>query len=198
MQIQLIRLILDDHVAYKYNPIQYCCYNMWKNLSDSENGILSFAPLIPATTDSTDGPDETPKIYIPKTQEKGLHGDEIRYCPYCGKKITVEIEEEWDFSKSYRNLIRLKRRAAKRKKILQESDDLIEYTNRLLECFSCFEEIQDYSEQITALHSESVQLHKIWKQLEDNNPYKEHISDVLRTNKIFIYYMRRLNKNLTK
>lgn len=198
MQINFIKIILDEKKSYKYQPIKYCCHKMWGNLSNPTNSAVFFSPSIHASNNSTDSLDAAPRIGIRKMQENGLIEDEIRYCPYCGKKITVEIEEEWDFSKSYRNLIRLKRRAAKRKKILQESDDLIEYTNRLLECFSCFEEIQDYSEQITALHSESVQLHKIWKQLEDNNPYKEHISDVLRTNKIFIYYMRRLNKNLTK
>ena len=38
---------------------------------------------------------------------------------------------------------------------------MAEYATRLLDCFSCFEEIQNYSEQIPSLHTESVQLYNL-------------------------------------
>lgn len=71
---------------------------------------------------------------------------------------------------------------------------MAEYATRLLDCFSCFEEIQNYSEQIPSLHTESVQLYNLWKQLNEDSPYKEYISDALRANKIFLHYMKMLNK----
>lgn len=106
---------------------------------------------------------------------------------FCGKKSKLLLTKKFDLSKSYRNLLRFKKRATKREKFLQELHDMAEYATRLLDCFSCFKEIQNYSEQISSLHAESVQLYKLWKQLNEDSPYKEHISDALRSNKIFLH-----------
>ena len=82
---------------------------MWKELKNTENGIFYLG--IPSTESNINSQESSiPGILI---REKDTE-EQIYYCPYCGKKIQTSIIKEVDLSKSYRNLFRLKKRAAKR------------------------------------------------------------------------------------
>ena len=116
--------------------------------------------------------------------------EQIYYCPYCGKKIQTSVIKEVDLSKSYRNLFRLKKRAAKRTDNINEQYDIKEYINRILESMIFLEEMNNYTEQIEQLKEETKKLQKLYRQTTEETPaYLEFLSDVIRANKILIHYL---------
>ena len=150
MQIKYTKIILDNQEAYKYQPIKYCCHKMWKELKNTENGIFYLG--IPSMESNINSQESSiPGILI---REKDTE-EQIYYCPYCGKKIQTSVIKEVDLSKSYRNLFRLKKRAAKRTDNINEQYDIKEYINRILESMIFLEEMNNYTEQIEQLKEET-------------------------------------------
>lgn len=185
MQIKYTKIILDNQETYKYQPIKYCCHKMWKELKNTENGIFYLG--IPSMESSINSQESSiPGILIRKKDTE----EQIYYCPYCGKKIQTSVIKEVDLSKSYRNLFRLKKRAAKRTDNINEQYDIKEYINRILESMIFLEEMNNYTEQIEQLKGETKKLQKLYRQTTEETPaYLEFLSDVIRANKILIHYL---------
>lgn len=105
-------------------------------------------------------------------------------------KDHTSVIKEVDLSKSYRNLFRLKKRAAKRTDNINEQYDIKEYINRILESMIFLEEMNNYTEQIEQLKEETKKLQKLYRQTTEETPaYLEFLSDVIRANKILIHYL---------
>ena len=189
MQIKYTKIILDNQEAYKYQPIKYCCHKMWKELKNTENGAFYLGiPSKEPDIHSQEFP--IPGIMIRKTNTE----EEISYCPYCGRKIQNLVTKEIDLSKSYRNLFRLKKRAARRTDRFNERYNMKEYISRILDSMIFLEEMDNYTEQIERLKEETKSLQKMYKQLDGHAPaYLEYLSDIIRANKIMINYLSVVN-----
>lgn len=196
MKVELVKIILDNKYVYKYRYEKYCCRKMWEHIKKDGHIHLIEPQYIQSIQNNG-------KIIMPKMcieypvqdtadKNKALN-DEIDFCPYCGEEIDISVVKKVELSQEYDKLDRLKMRAKKRSKILNDTYNLEEYISRVVESVQSFEELTVYKEQIADLKKKSAQLYKIYKCMEKSDEHRKYIGDILRTNKIMLNYLKELD-----
>lgn len=196
MKVEVIKIILDNKYVYKYRYEKYCCHKMWEHIKKEGHFNLIEPQYIQSI--QANGEIIMPKMCIKFSAQdaadnKETLNDEIEFCPYCGDIIDVSIVKEVEMSQEYNKLGRLKMRAKKRSKILNDTYNLEEYISRVLESIQSFEELTIYKEQIADLKKKSSQLYRLYKCMEKNDEHRKYIGDILWTNKIMLNYLKELD-----
>lgn len=110
MKIQLIKVKLDgSNYVYKYKPFTYCC----KKMQNDETIKFSDEDIVDCLDNSLDENGfSLPQFCISTVKIEGCWDDEwsvinnypIRFCPYCGEKIIIEIVDEVNANNSLINM----------------------------------------------------------------------------------------------
>lgn len=143
MKVEIIKQNLGDEVSYKYKPMSFCCEKLEKNplinlIADEYDNDVNyiFEPQFCITDHDTWtewGEDFEEDNYYP-----------IKFCPFCGEKIEIEIVKEEDVTDEYERISRerdillkgalvtdSKLKEADLRKKVQEMDEKIAYYNEL-------------------------------------------------------------------
>ena len=196
MKVELVKITLNNKCVYKYRYEEYCCRKMWEHIK--KDGLIHLTEPQYIQSIRTNGEITMPQMCIEypvqdaADKNKTLN-DEIDFCPYCGEEIDSSVVKKVELSQEYNKLDRLKMRAKKRSKILNDTYDLEEYISRVMESIQSFEELTVYKEQIADLKKKSAQLYRIYKCMEKSDEHRKFIGDILRTNKIMLNYLKELD-----
>lgn len=96
MNLSLKEFKVDENLAYKITKMDFCC------------DTIKECSIINLETEN----DYTPRISICQSVEYYIDGDSyptfectpIKFCPFCGKKIKIEIVDKEDVSEYYDEL----------------------------------------------------------------------------------------------
>lgn len=107
MTIELVKVKIDDAIAYKHKPIKYCCEKLKNNpcVTFTQDNIID-------TSYSLDDEEISPQFcvtYLDELDEYGetwdiIENHPIQFCPHCGEKIEIEIVDEIDVTEKYKLL----------------------------------------------------------------------------------------------
>lgn len=106
MRIELVKQKFNDSRGYKYKPFQYCC----NKLSDST--VIEFSNECPNESGMCDEDGHIPQMMIHESEMVYSYGDEwqqdgyypIRFCPFCGEPIEVDVISVEDKTEYYNRL----------------------------------------------------------------------------------------------
>lgn len=103
MKVELVKLIFDENRSYKYKPMSFCCDKL------KDNPIIE---LIDAYQYEDDTSDDIPKMCLDYHYEWSDWGEDmeddryypLKFCPFCGEKIDIEVVGEEDHTERYKKL----------------------------------------------------------------------------------------------
>ena len=130
MEINLLKLKLTDpdphrgiygisivRSSWKYRPIDFCCENMKDAIEEKYNPIKfrdKFTPMWRNENESSNTDLNIPHLCLTTTERVGNFGSyekehnyAINFCPFCGQKIAINVEE-LDFTSEYSQLVSLR------------------------------------------------------------------------------------------
>ena len=110
MEINLLKLKLNNphggicglsvlRRSWKYRPIDFCCENMKEAFGEKFDKFIKFRDELCLTTT-----ERVANGFDSYTKE---HNYAINFCPFCGQKITINVEE-LDFTSEYSQLVSLR------------------------------------------------------------------------------------------
>lgn len=108
MEIELIKLKINDTHSYKYKPFTYCCDEIQKD----KTIVFTCEDINDIGGEYEDDGVCVPQFCTSYTETVGSWGDEweqtdnypIQFCPHCGEKIEISVVEEIDVSDKYNEL----------------------------------------------------------------------------------------------
>lgn len=102
MKIELVKLNLSDDSVYKYKHMSFCCDKL------KDNSIIQ---LTEAMYYKDSDYDDIPRMCLVNHEELTEWGEEmqattyypIKYCPFCGESIDIEVVAEEDVTEKYKS-----------------------------------------------------------------------------------------------
>ena len=103
MKVEIIKQNLGDEVSYKYKPMSFCCDEL------ARSPVIE---LVAGEYDATENYISEPQFCIADYDEwteweedfKQDNYYQIKFCPFCGEKIEIEIIKEEDLRRKVREL----------------------------------------------------------------------------------------------
>ena len=104
MEIELIKLKINDTHSYKYKPFTYCCDEI-----QNDKAIVFTGEDLVHSDGCWDDERYVPQFCTSYTETVGSWEDEweqtynypIQFCPHCGEKIEISVVKEIDVSDKY-------------------------------------------------------------------------------------------------
>lgn len=104
MEIELIKLKINDTHSYKYKPFTYCCDEI-----QNDKAIVFTGEDLVHSDGCLDDERYVPQFCTSYTETVGSWEDEweqtynypIQFCPHCGEKIEISVVKEIDVSDKY-------------------------------------------------------------------------------------------------
>ena len=108
MEIELIKLKINDTHSYKYKSFTYCC----DEIQNDKVIVFTGEDINDIGGEYEDDGVCVPQFCTSYTETVGSWGDEweqtdnypIQFCPHCGEKIEISVVEEIDVSDKYEEL----------------------------------------------------------------------------------------------
>lgn len=129
MEINLLKLKLNNphggicglsvlRRSWKYRPIDFCCENMKEAFGEKFDNPIKFKdkfmPMWCNENESSNTDLNIPHLCLTTTERVGNFGSyekehnyAINFCPFCGQKIAINVEE-LDFTSEYSQLVSLR------------------------------------------------------------------------------------------
>ena len=108
MEIELIKLKINDTHSYKYKSFTYCC----DEIQNDKAIVFTDEDINDIGGEYEDDGVCVPQFCTSYTETVGSWGDEweqtdnypIQFCPHCGEKIEISVVDEIDVSDKYKKL----------------------------------------------------------------------------------------------
>lgn len=134
MEIELIKLKINDTHSYKYKPFTYCCDEI-----QNDKAIVFTGEDLVHSDGCWDDERYVPQFCTSYTETVGSWEDEweqtynypIQFCPHCGEKIEISVVKEIDVSDKYNKFSKQREELWKKCQKTDSKKEESELRNRL-------------------------------------------------------------------
>lgn len=151
MEIELIKLKINDTHSYKYKPFTYCCDEIQKD----KTIVFTCEDINDIGGEYEDDGICVPQFCTSYTETVGSWGDEweqtdnypIQFCPHCGEKIEISVVDEIDVSDEYNGLTKKRKELwekCQRTDSKKEESELRKQVRKLVDQINDFYELGEW------------------------------------------------------